>query len=75
MIDLRVVLTGASGAVGRHVADRLAANDAVSELVALDRVPSDGVRQFDVLNDDLAEVLESGDVLVHLGSHTGGVHR
>lgn len=68
MDDLRVVVTGASGAVGRHVADRLGANDAVAELVALDRFPSDGVRQFDVLTGDLADILDEGDVLVHLAA-------
>ncbi len=68
MDQLRVVVTGASGAVGRHVADRLQANERVSELVALDRLPSDGVRKFDVLNGDLSEVLSEGDVLVHLAA-------
>ena len=68
MGELRVVVTGASGAVGRHVADRLQANDAIGELIALDRFPSDGVRQFDVLTNDLTEILEPGDVLVHLAA-------
>lgn len=69
---MRVVVTGASGAVGRHVADRLAANPIVSELVALDRYGSDGVRQFDVMTEDLAEVLQTGDVLVHLAATPAG---
>ncbi len=68
MDQLRVVVTGASGAVGRHVADRLQANPAIGELVALDRYPSDGVRQFDVLSGDLSQVLQAGDVLVHLAA-------
>ncbi len=68
MVNLRVVVTGASGAVGRHVADRLLANAALGEVVALDRVPSDGVARFDVLTDDLGDVLEPGDVLVHLAA-------
>lgn len=69
---MRVVVTGAAGAVGRHVADRLQANSLVSELVALDRYGSDGVRQFDVLTDDLSEVLVAGDVLVHLAATPAG---
>jgi nucleoside-diphosphate-sugar epimerase len=69
---LRVVVTGASGAVGRHVADRLLASNAVRELVALDRVASDGVRGFDVMEDDLADVLGPGDVLVHLAATPAG---
>jgi len=68
MVDLRVIVTGASGAVGRHVADRLFANDAVHELVAIDRIPSDGVQRFDLLADDLTELLRAGDVLVHLAA-------
>lgn len=68
MTGLRVVVTGASGAVGRHVADRLQANPVVGEMIALDRLPSDGVRQFDVLNSDLATILGAGDVLVHLAA-------
>ena len=43
---MRVVVTGASGAVGRHVADRLASNSAVTELVGLDRTVSFGVTQL-----------------------------
>jgi len=68
MSELRVVVTGASGAVGRHVADRLKASAAIGEVVALDRIQSDGVRQFDVLDSDLSTVLEQGDVLVHLAA-------
>ncbi|MDW3176211.1 MAG: NAD-dependent epimerase/dehydratase family protein [Acidimicrobiia bacterium] len=69
---MRVVVTGASGAVGRHVADRLWASESVSELVALDRVAADGVRQFELLDDDLADVLMKGDILVHLAATPAG---
>ena len=65
---MRVVVTGASGAVGRHVADRLSTNPDVAELVALDRVGADRVRRFDLLEDDLADVLCSGDTVVHLAT-------
>jgi len=69
---MRVVVTGASGAVGRHVADRLSANPYIDELVALDRVRSDGVTQIDLLEDDLGEVLRAGDTIVHLAATPAG---
>lgn len=69
---MRVVVTGASGAVGRHVADRLLAHDEVTEVIGLDRVPSDGVTRFDLLSDDLAGVVEPADVIVHLASWPTG---
>jgi len=69
---MRVVVTGASGAVGRHVADRLASNPAVTELVGLDRTVSFGVTQFDLLDDDLSAVLREGDTIVHLATWPTG---
>lgn len=69
---MRVVVTGASGAVGRHVADRLFGNARVDEVVALDRFASDGVQQFDLLEDDLLQVLEPGDTIVHLAATPAG---
>ncbi len=65
---MRVVVTGASGAVGRHVADRLGAHPAVDELIGLDRIASEDVRPFDLLEDDLSQVLEPGDTIVHLAA-------
>lgn len=64
---MRVVVTGAGGALGRHVADRLKSR-ADTEVVALDRVASDGVQQFELLKDDLGEFLEEGDTVVHLAA-------
>lgn len=69
---MRVVVTGASGAVGRHVADRIGAHAEVSELVGLDRVASEGVRRFDLLGQDLADILERGDTVVHLAASPPG---
>ncbi len=69
---MRVVVTGASGAVGRHVADRLSASSAVFEVVALDRVAADGVRRFELLDDDLAELVNEGDSIVHLAATPAG---
>jgi nucleoside-diphosphate-sugar epimerase len=69
---MRVVVTGASGAVGRHVADRLASNTNVTELVGLDRTTSFGVTGFDLLEDDLATVLQEGDTIVHLATSPTG---
>lgn len=69
---MRVVVTGASGAVGRHVADRLLSNENIAELVALDRVSSDGVQQFELLEDDLGSVLAEEDTIVHLAATPAG---
>lgn len=63
-----MTVTGASGAVGRHVADRLAAHADVDSLIGLDRISGDRVRRFDLLTDDLRTVLEPGGTIVHLAS-------
>lgn len=68
---MRVVVTGAAGAVGRHVADRLKGQPNI-EVVALDRVRSDGVQQFELLTDDLTKHLEVGDSIVHLAATPAG---
>ena len=68
---MRVVVTGASGAVGRHVADRLIGRQNI-EVIALDRVSSDGVIQFELQTDDLTKHLQSGDSLVHLAATPAG---
>ncbi len=62
----RVIVTGASGAVGRHVADRLAHLDDFGEVIGLDRVAGDGVIAFELERDDLAAQCRPGDVIVHL---------
>lgn len=68
---MRVVVTGASGAVGRHVADRLIGRQNI-EVIALDRASSDGVIQFELQTGDLTEHLRSGDSLVHLAATPAG---
>ncbi len=60
----RVVVTGASGAVGRHVTDRLLG--AGYDVIGLDRLPSDGVVAFELETDDLAIHCRPDDVIVHL---------
>lgn len=70
---LRVVVTGAAGAIGAHVADRLAANPLIDELIGIDRRAADGVTRFDLLTDDLVELVDSADVLVHLAATPMGV--
>lgn len=72
-IGLRVVVTGAAGAIGAHVADRLAANDGVSELIGIDRRAADGVTRLDLLSGDLSDIVSSADVLVHLAATPIGV--
>ena len=64
---MRVVVTGAAGAVGRHVADRLQGRQNVA-VIALDRIASDGVEPFELLKEDLGEHLQRGDSLVHLAA-------
>lgn len=68
---MRVVVTGASGAVGRHVADRLKAHPNI-DVVAIDRNPSDGVQEFQLRTDDLADILEPDDAVVHLAATAAG---
>jgi len=65
---MRVVVTGAGGAVGRHVADRLAHNDAIAELVGVDLQPGYGIIPLDLRTDDLGTVLHKDDVVVHLAA-------
>lgn len=65
---LRVIVTGAAGAIGAHVADRLATNPEVGELIAIDRRAADGVTRFDLVTDELSELTDSADVIVHLAA-------
>ncbi len=65
---LKVVVTGAAGAIGAYVADRLAANPKVDELLGIDRRAADGVTRFDLLTQDLSELTDSANVLVHLAA-------
>lgn len=65
---MHIVVTGASGTVGRHVAGRLAARPEVDELVGLDRIATDEVKEFDLLTDDLTAIFERGGTVVHLAS-------
>ena len=66
--DMTVVVAGAAGAMGAHVADRLAANVNVGRLIGIDRRQADGVERFDLLDSDLADLVSSADVLVHLAA-------
>lgn len=54
--------------MGRHVADRLAHNDAITELVGLDLQPGHGIVPLDLRSDDLGQVLHKDDVVVHLAA-------
>lgn len=65
---LRIIVTGASGAVGAHVADRLAAHPAVEELIGIDRRGSDGVTRFDLITEELSTLTETADALIHLAA-------
>ena len=65
---LRVIVTGAAGAIGAHVADRLATHPQVEELFAIDRRGADGVMRLDLVTDDLSDLTDSADVIVHLAA-------
>lgn len=65
---LKVIVTGAAGAIGAYVADRLSAHPDVAELIGIDRRASDGVTRFDLMTNELRELVESADVLVHLAA-------
>ncbi len=69
---LRVIVTGASGAVGAHVADRLAAHEAVHELIGVDQRGTDGVIRFDLISEDFSTLTDGADVLIHLAASPVG---
>ncbi len=72
---MRVVVVGATGNVGTSVVRRLAANDAVTEVVGIARrlphigaIDEPGVRRVaaDIERDDLADLFEGADAVVDL---------
>jgi nucleoside-diphosphate-sugar epimerase len=74
-----VVVTGAAGSVGRRVCNLLLADDAVTQIVAIDRkgikqgsdrsLPAKFVsHRADLRQDDLKPLLEDADTIVHLAS-------
>ena len=65
---MRIVVTGANGAVGRHVADRLRQSNAVREVVGLDRAGGHLVKTHDLLTDAIEPVFDMVDVVVHLAT-------
>ena len=73
-MDMRVLVTGASGNVGTAVVRALTADPAVDEVIGVVRRPPDGVDDAlgvtwvaaDVADDDLRPSLREVDVLVHL---------
>lgn len=72
-----VVVTGAAGALGRRVVALVAADSAVSRVVAIDRRPlptlPDGVEshQADLGRVDVKPLVEGAEVIVHLAQATG----
>jgi len=69
---MRVVITGATGNVGTSLVERLAADDAVTEIVGVARRRPDwsprktAWEQVDVAVDDLKPVFSAADAVVHL---------
>lgn len=72
-----VVLTGASGSLGRRVAARLASAPDVARVVALDLVqpavlaPGATFAAADLATSDLKPLLEGADTVIHLAFHAG----
>lgn len=67
----RIAVTGAAGPVGRRLTRRLAADDAVTEVVAIDRARVErgakiSFRRASLTVDDLDESLADVDVVCHL---------
>ena len=79
----KIVVTGASGSVGRRVTDRLAAGDVFDEVVAVDvrgrrsRAADVVSERIDLRRDDLKPIFEDASTVVHLASsfepHNDGV--
>src|SRR5215210_4231837 len=69
---MRVVVTGATGNVGTSVLRALGGDDAVEEIVGLARrapalsLPKVSWRQADIVSDDLVEIFDGADAVVHL---------
>jgi UDP-glucose 4-epimerase len=78
---MRVVVTGATGNVGTSVVERLAIDEAVTEIVGLARretswrQPKTEVVKVDVARDDLVPVFEGADVVIHLAWSFHPTHR
>lgn len=76
----RVVITGAAGAVGRRVVERLAEIEPPLDILAVDRVgqPTRGLavetKRVDLVSSDLGAVFAGADVVVHLASATTPGH-
>ncbi len=71
----RVVVTGAAGAIGSRVVRRLATDDAIHEVLAVDRAGTAGAADVESKRVDLAAgpldaVFSGADVVVHLASAT-----
>ena len=72
---MRVVVTGAAGAIGRRVVSRLVSADDV-EILALDKVGQPGIapgvddKRVDLASADLVSVFSGADSVVHLATVT-----
>jgi nucleoside-diphosphate-sugar epimerase len=72
-----VVLTGASGALGRRVAERLSAATSVDRVIAIDLVepvevlPKTSLAAADLATGDIKSLFEGADVVVHLAFAAG----
>lgn len=78
---MRVVITGATGNVGTSVVERLAADDAITEIVGVARRPTTWSAPktrwitSDVAVDDLEPVFRDADAVIHLAWAFQPTHR
>ena len=79
---MRVVITGATGNIGTSVIERLAEEDAVTEIVGVARrrptewsPPKTRWVSADVATDDLSEAVRGADALIHLAWIFQPTHR
>lgn len=75
-----VVVTGASGSLGRRVCELARADPTVERVVAIDRRPprpAPGIRarQMDLMQADLKPIFEGADVVLHLAQSDAGPTR
>lgn len=68
---VRVVVTGAAGALGRVVVARLEADASIDDVVALDLRTAPGVRLVDLASSPLADLFAGASAVVHLASVFG----
>ncbi|MEN9219494.1 MAG: NAD-dependent epimerase/dehydratase family protein, partial [Thermostichales cyanobacterium GMQP_bins_62] len=65
----RILLTGGSGFLGRHVVAALERQGVSREQITIPRSRSQDLRRWEVCR----EVVQGQDVVIHLAAHVGGI--